>query len=770
MTTDIKHISGHSKAAGCIKCTWELCKLSLNVFPRLSHIIHGRGPAVSWKVVMDRIAFGAMLLLALGLFLHPYLTGGVDPTAHPTASAKSLEIRTLKPHTAAPQAITVNPASLKDIHGKPGFWRLAETSTGVWWFLSPNNKPEFINSVTTVQPYQLGRDKGGIHYISRDFNGTPGGTGDLDQWAQKTVDRVLGMGFKGLGAWSNPVFHKFNVPMTQDLNVTTWLAPSARKLYYPEWSSSIEYAIQTQVVPLKDNTNLIGYFIDNELDWGDSASGPMHYFDGLSPADPNRREVVKVIQGVWTTLEEFNRDWHTNLKDWNELDGWQSLPQQQPQAYSRLFSAWLSHMSEDYFRITCGYIHKYDPNHLILGVRFRGYAPREVVRASRTFTDAQSINYYVSDARFDSEMFKMMTEESGQPVMVTEYSFHALDGRSGDRNTVGFASQVLDQQARADGYHLFTTRAARIPFIVGVDWFQWSDEPPNGRSSDGEDVNFGMVDVDDNPYELLAASVRDTAPMLDSDHADSATTSDEDVWRQSFANKPDMHVPFLTKPPYLNGELSDWPAESKMSGIQHSQTVGLERSRLPLPNVYLGWTDQGLYLAVEVFDDDIHGAPAKGWWWTRDYFEFWLSTHPVAKDQNNFDAGSNQFFFVPNAWPAEDGVLGTVGQWHRPGDALTDNLIPHPDIRAATRILPDRYVVEMFIPAKALHGFDPRHVSTLAFNIHARNFEHATDYFWSAPKEAMTQLRPNTWGTIELDPPANNLAQATNGLPATNLR
>ncbi|HMB94651.1 MAG TPA: hypothetical protein VKK61_01295 [Tepidisphaeraceae bacterium] len=114
---------------------------------------------------------------------------------------------------------------------------------------------------------------------------------------------------------------------------------------------------------------------------------------------------------------------------------------------------------------------------------------------------------------------------------MTEYSFHSLDGRSGNRNTVGFAAQVLDQQARADGYHLFTSRAARIPFIVGVDWFQWSDEPPNGRSSDGEDVNFGIVDVDDNAYDLLADAIQKTAPTLDVSHADSITDSQTDVWR-----------------------------------------------------------------------------------------------------------------------------------------------------------------------------------------------------------------------------------------------
>ncbi|HWP41548.1 MAG TPA: hypothetical protein VNL70_11520 [Tepidisphaeraceae bacterium] len=724
---------------------------------------------------MDRLAFAVILLLAIGLWIQPYLTGRgnsqpavaryvdnplpqVQPAAE-TSTAQNADSPAPDIQAAEPQIspVSLDASSLTVLRGKEGFWRLGRTASGVWWFVSPDNRLEFLNTVTTVQPYQWGRDKTGIHYVSRDFEGPVGGPGDLHAWATRTAQRVLDMGFKGLGAWCHPEFHKLQIPITRDLNLWTWIPHESRRLYSPGWIPAAEHAIKTQVQPLADNINLVGYFIDNELDWGDSGAGPSQYFDNLPADDPNRQQVIKVIRMVWADLEDFNRDWGVELTDWKDLETWQKLPHEQAQAYGRLFSAWLSQLAADYFRITCGLIRKYDPNHLILGVRFRGYAPREVVRASRDLTDAQSINYYVSDARLDAEMFNMMYEQSGQPLLITEYSFHALDGRSGNRNTVGFAAQVLDQQARADAYHLFTTRAARVPYIVGVDWFQWSDEPPSGRSSDGEDVNFGVVDVDDVPYELLADSIRKTRPMLNPLHANSDVASQADVWRESFANKPVMHVPYLAKPINLNGELSDWSMASKLIGVRHSQTVGLERSKLPLPNVFLGWNDEGLFLAMEIFDNDIHGAPATGWWWTRDFAEFWISTRPVASDQNSYDVYSHQFFFVPNAWPGEDGLLGIAGQWHRPGDALKDHLIPHPDIRTAVRVLPDRYVVEMLIPAKALNGFDPRNQPALAFNLHVRNFQHATDYFWSAPKEVMTQLRPNTWGLMYLTPaePAN---------------
>ncbi|MCC7352011.1 MAG: hypothetical protein IT446_15740 [Phycisphaerales bacterium] len=701
---------------------------------------------------MNRFGLAAVLILLVGVWVQPLFTG-----AEESATDRRDKLSALSP-TTVPASLSFNEQNFSVVRGKAGFWRLGKDKQGVWWFISPQEKLEFLNTVTTVQPFQTARDPNGPDYVSQNWSGGANDDGDLKQWAAATLQRIHDYGFKGLGAWSNPVFHDLDVPISRDLNLWAWAHGS--KLYSPQWMKAAEEAIIAQVDSLKGNVNLVGYFLDNELDWGDSGMGPVKYFNGLPPTDPNRAQVMRVIRSTWSTPEQFAADWKLPLKDWSEMDGWTELPHKPQSAYGRLFAAWLSHLAEDYFKIATELVRKHDPNHLILGVRFKSFGPLEVVRASKNYTDAQSLNYYVNDARLDLDLFRMMHEQSGQPILISEYSFHSLDGRSGNRNTVGFAAQVLDQQARADGYRLFTTRLARVPYVIGADWFQWSDEPPSGRRSDGEDVNFGVVDVDDRPYQTLVAAIRDTTPRLNPLHGQSATDPQKDVWRESFASKPAMNVPFLSRPITLNGELSDWTPEAKLSGIRHSQTIGLERSSLPMPNVYLGWTKEGMYLGLEIFDNDISGAPANGWWWTKDNVELWFSTRPVTSDQFAYDANCQQFFFVPNDFST--GAAGTVGQWHRPGDALQDNLIPHPRIKSSVRILNDRYVVEMFIPADALYGFDPIGQPDMAFNVHVRNFQHATDYFWSAPKEIQTQLHPATWGTIHLMPPQgeSNLVRA----------
>jgi hypothetical protein len=366
-----------------------------------------------------------------------------------------------------------------ELRGRDGFWRVGRDRDGAWWFVSPDGRREFLNSVTTVQPRLLGRDPRGPHYVADEYAGSH----DLDRWAGATVRRVRSLGFKGIGAWSEPVLHRFDVPMTRDLNLSTWAGGAPWSGDDSAWAAAIEEAVRRQVEPLRDNRHLVGYYLDNELDWGRG--------DDAETYRAARR----------------------------------------------------------YFEVTTRAVRKYDPNHLILGVRFRGEAPTAVVRASKGLTDAQSINYYPHDARLDRRLFETLHEASGgQPVIVSEYSFHALDGRSGNRNRFGFPAQVVDQRARAEGYRQMTTRLARLPYVIGADWFQWMDEPPSGRLRDGEDVNFGVVDVKDESYDLLVDAVRSTTPRLNDLHGRSTSDGYADVWRESADKLADVGAGELVNP------------------------------------------------------------------------------------------------------------------------------------------------------------------------------------------------------------------------------
>src|SRR5678815_1841680 len=96
MTTDIYTVSGRSRKAsqslhGRVargiqrKPFWAEIRGVARCLARVGCIAGVKG-------VMDRIAISAFVLLALGLWAGPYITGTADPTAHPSASAKSLNL------------------------------------------------------------------------------------------------------------------------------------------------------------------------------------------------------------------------------------------------------------------------------------------------------------------------------------------------------------------------------------------------------------------------------------------------------------------------------------------------------------------------------------------------------------------------------------------------------------------------------------------------------------------------------------------------------
>src|SRR5205085_2796218 len=110
---------------------------------------------------------------------------------------------------------------------------------------------------------------------------------------------------------------------------------------------------------------------------------------------------------------------------------------------------------------------------------------------------------WISPSYFDS-----LHRLCRKPLMVTEYYFSAMENSTGNKNDHGPYILVQTQAERAAGAGAMTRNLARLPYLVGTHWFQFADEPPKGRD-DGEDFNFGLVDVWNKPYEGLVKALGD---------------------------------------------------------------------------------------------------------------------------------------------------------------------------------------------------------------------------------------------------------------------
>jgi hypothetical protein len=93
--------------------------------------------------------------------------------------------------------------------------------------------------------------------------------------------------------------------------------------------------------------------------------------------------------------------------------------------------------------------------------------------------------------------------------MIGEYSFTSTVNSSGDPSTVPFIYEAANsQQQCASNYENFIAPLYEdTPALVGDDWFRYVVEPASGRAGDGENDDFGMIDVDGTPYpEMVSAT------------------------------------------------------------------------------------------------------------------------------------------------------------------------------------------------------------------------------------------------------------------------
>jgi hypothetical protein len=299
-----------------------------------------------------------------------------------------------------------------------------------------------------------------------------------DGWKSQIKERFGQWGFNTIGSYSAKELET-DFYYTVSLHMGNYTKKGWHQLmdvFDPEYEKLMEVFALERCAPRKNDTNLLGYFVSNEIQWfGDLPWGPhsnslLKRYQALPESAPGRR-AVDVFE------KEAKR---VGLPDHRWEDVWAGI------------------VAEEYMRTCTHVIRKHDPNHLILGVRFAALPPDEVVRSVSLFSDVLSFNLYNNDfSKLDHYYYI-----TGKPLMVTEFSWRAKENRTGNLNRFGPWVDVQTQEDRANNYRKYLDKIMARPYVIGIQWFQYFDQPAFGRN-DGEDSNFGLVDINDKPYEEL---------------------------------------------------------------------------------------------------------------------------------------------------------------------------------------------------------------------------------------------------------------------------
>ncbi len=342
--------------------------------------------------------------------------------------------------------------------------------------------------------------------------------GGAPAWASLVQERMSAWGFNTAGAWcSESVYEKANWQTRY-----VWLGAEvggirARLLnvFSEGYGEKVDELCAKFVAPHRDEARLVGWFLDNELPWygefgwfTDPDRSLLDLALALPASDPNRAEAVAFLKLHYIDFARFAAQWDCAARSWEDLarGGTARATTRRADAAKDL---WAGRVAERFFKVCTAAVRRHDPNHLILGCRFAGNAPGPVIAACARYCDVVSINRYQKDGHFDAPWWDALYAIAQRPILVTEFSWRATENRSGNRNTLGADVTVPSQADRAERYRTYVRPMMCLPYILGMHWFQWADEPENGRY-DGEDSNYGLVDWRDEPYEELVAAARAT--------------------------------------------------------------------------------------------------------------------------------------------------------------------------------------------------------------------------------------------------------------------
>jgi hypothetical protein len=273
-----------------------------------------------------------------------------------------------------------------------------------------------------------------------------------------------------------------------------------RDVFDPSFQESLRERLAQEKGKTAGDPWCIGYFVDNELGWGDEVSLAVAALTS-PPEQPARQVFVEDLKAKYQTIEKLNQAWGTQHASWEAFLQSREAPHRE-KAYADL-TAFYTKTAETYFQTCRDAVREVAPNNLYLGCRFAWVNPR-AVQAAAKFCDVIGYNLYHRSV----ENFHL-PEDLDRPVIIGEFHFGALD-----RGMFHTGLQpVANQDERAQAYQNYVRGALRSPWIVGTHWFQYGDQATTGRG-DGENYQIGFLDVVDTPYPETIRACREVGYSL----------------------------------------------------------------------------------------------------------------------------------------------------------------------------------------------------------------------------------------------------------------
>jgi hypothetical protein len=434
-----------------------------------------------------------------------------------------------------------------------GFFRAAKYQ-GKWWLVAPNGRLFFSTGLDCVTAGEGGTIVEGREnmfqwlpsaddplaaFYSTSSTTTPVGLRDIkfysgkefnfyaanlqrkygddwkQKWQQSALARLCAWGVNTIANWSDPAFYgNGRVAYTVTLGIRGGVGEVSsgsdywgrmRDVFDPRFAQAVDDSVKAMAQARRDDPWCVGYFVDNELAWGNMRSDRGRYGLALGALSQGadvaaKRAFVEQAKARYSSIEGLNEAWGSHLASWEDFLAKPYQPEGEwKPALKEDLARFMTEFATRYFRTIRDALKKYDPHHLYLGSRFSGYTREEVLVAAE-YTDVISFNIY--RARVNPADWTVL-DGIDKPVVIGEFHMGALDRGMYHPGLVSTPNQA----ARAAMYQDYVRSVADHPLFVGCHFFKFNDEPLTGRPRDGENYNIGFTTVTDSVYtELVAAA------------------------------------------------------------------------------------------------------------------------------------------------------------------------------------------------------------------------------------------------------------------------
>jgi hypothetical protein len=333
-----------------------------------------------------------------------------------------------------------------------------------------------------------------------------------DGWKEKVVDlvpkRLESWGQNTLGAWTTAdLYLKSTMPYTPII------MPAAKRIegsvghwykYTDCYDTSFVGNLTRKILAVGKSTTdpyCIGYYVDNEITWGDSTG--VARWTIASPATQAAKIVMlSYLKKKYKNIKDLNAKWGTEFASWDDfMNNTKPLDIRNEDTKEFTLIA-----INDYFKIVKGTLKKLAPDKLYLGPRldFHFYPSEDnlndwdhrnnwIVNISAQYCDVISFNRYRHTAS------DLRPGDFDKPVIVGEWHHVPLEKGSFYKGPEHFNEAL---KMRAEKYEYFINSCLNNPYIVGAHYFQFLDQPTIGRG-DGENFSCGFLNICDRPHEEM---------------------------------------------------------------------------------------------------------------------------------------------------------------------------------------------------------------------------------------------------------------------------